>query len=73
MKHLVPPWVQVIADPVRPSFLRGQRRRRRWRAAERAARDLVGAGYLVIGLVAVGLAGAVWGVRVALKDFWRDR
>ena len=71
MSDPVPPWVHGYAEPS-PSFLRGQRPRRQWRGVERGAREVVGAGYLVIGMLVLVVAGAVWGASVALRDFWRD-
>ena len=72
MSDPVPSWVRGYAEPS-PSFLRRQRPRRRWRAVERGAQVIAGAGYLVIGMLVLGVAVAVWGVSVALRDFWRDR
>ena len=72
MSDPVPSWVRGYAEPS-PSFLRRQRPRRRWRGVERGARVIAGAGYLVIGMLVLVVAGAVWGTGKVLRDFWRDR
>lgn len=72
MTRPMPAWVRGYAEPS-PSFLRGQRPRRRWRTLERGARAVLGAGYLAVGLLVLAVAGAVWGVRAALGDFFRGR
>lgn len=72
MNGPIPSWVYGYCESS-PSFLRRQRPRRRWRAVERGAREIAGAGYLVVGLVVLGVAASVWGVSAALRDFFRGR